>query len=60
LIRFEIMILFQNETQNLAKFAHFEIFIFIEQWIIQNIWYIEITICIFNKLQKILPKKKII
>jgi hypothetical protein len=27
------MIKFQDETQNLAKFTHFEIFIFIQQWL---------------------------
>jgi hypothetical protein len=53
------MILFQDETQNLAKFVNFEIFIFIQQWLIQNKWYIEVTISIFNKkLQKISLKKK--
>jgi hypothetical protein len=31
------MILFQDETQKLAKFAHFEIYIFIQKLLIQNI-----------------------
>jgi hypothetical protein len=54
LIWFEIMIIVLNDTQNLLKFAHFESFIFIQQWIVQNIWYIGTTICIFNnKLQKV-------
>ncbi len=45
---------FQDETQNLAKSTHFEIFIFIQQWLTQSMWYIGATICIFNdKLQKI-------
>jgi hypothetical protein len=52
------MILFQDETQKLAKFAHFEIYIFIQKLLIQNIWHIEVTICIFNKkLQKVSLKK---
>ncbi len=37
------------------KKQHFEIFIFIQQWLIQNMWSIGATICILNKkLQKIL------
>jgi hypothetical protein len=28
---------------------HFENFIFIQQWLTQNMWYIGATICIFNK-----------
>jgi hypothetical protein len=48
------MISFLNEMQNWANFTHFEIFIFIQQWLAQNMWYIEAVICIFNnKLQKI-------
>jgi hypothetical protein len=31
-----------------AKFAHFEKFIFIQQWLTQNMWYIEANIWIFN------------
>jgi hypothetical protein len=47
------MIIFQNEILNLEKIAHFEIFIFIQQWLTQNMWYIGATICIFKyKLQK--------
>jgi hypothetical protein len=51
------MINFQDEMQNLAKFTHFEIFIFIQQWLTQNMWSIGATIGIFNnKLQKIHSK----
>jgi hypothetical protein len=39
---------FQDETQNLAKHTHFEKFIFIQQWLTQNMWYIGAIICIFN------------
>jgi len=54
---FKVMIKFQDGTQNMEKFTHFEIFIFIQQWLIQNIWSIGATICILNeKLQKILFK----
>jgi hypothetical protein len=50
----QILINFQNEMKNLAKFTHFDIFIFIQQWLTQNIWSIGAIICIFsNKLQKI-------
>jgi hypothetical protein len=42
------MINFQDATQNLAKFTHFEIFIFIQQWLTQNMWSIGATICTFN------------
>jgi len=31
LVWFKIIIKFQNEMQNLTKFTHFEIFIFIQQ-----------------------------
>jgi len=52
------MILFQDETQKLAKFTDFQIFIFIQQLLIKK-YDIEVTICIFNKkLQKISFKKK--
>jgi hypothetical protein len=54
----QIMINFQDETKNLEKITHFEKFIFIWQWLTQNTWSIETTICIFNnKLQKISFKK---
>jgi hypothetical protein len=52
------MIDFLDEMQNLAKSTHFEIFIFIQHWLIQNMWSIEETIFISNnKLQKIYSKK---
>jgi len=35
--------------QNPPKFTHFEKFIFIQQWLTQNMWSIGATICIFNK-----------
>jgi hypothetical protein len=55
------MINFQNETQNLAKYTHFEKFIFILEWFTQNMWSIGATICIFNnKLQKISFKNSLI
>jgi hypothetical protein len=55
------MINFQDEMQNLAKFTHFEKFIYIQQWLRQNMWSIGPTICIFNnKLQKISFKKHFI
>jgi hypothetical protein len=46
---------------NLAKFIHFEKFIFLQQWLTQNMWSIGATICIFNnKLQKISLKNSFI
>jgi hypothetical protein len=40
------------------KSTHFEIFLFIQQWLTQNLWYIGATICIFNKkFEKKLTKK---
>jgi hypothetical protein len=47
--------------KKLEKFAHFEIFIFIQQWLTQNMCYIGATICIFyNKLQEISFKNSFI
>jgi hypothetical protein len=49
---------------NLPNLAHFEKFIFIQQWLTQNMWSIETIICIFNKkntkhsIQKFLYTKK--
>jgi predicted phosphoadenosine phosphosulfate sulfurtransferase len=44
----------QDETKNLAKCTHLEKFIFIQQWLTQNMWCIGATICIFyNKLWNI-------
>jgi hypothetical protein len=44
--------------QNLGESTHFEIFIFILEWLTQNMWSIGATICIFNnKLQNISCKK---
>jgi len=43
-----------------AKFTHFEIFIFIQQWLTQNMWSIGATICLDNKLQKISSKNTFI
>ncbi len=61
MVWFKIMIKFQNETQNLAKFTHFEKIIFIQQWLTQNMLSIGATICIFNnKLQKISFKNSFI
>jgi hypothetical protein len=49
-----MMINFQDEKQNLAKYTHFEKIIFIKKELTQNMWSIGATICIFNtKLQKI-------
>jgi pantothenate kinase len=57
----QILINFQNEMKNLAKFTHFDIFIFIQQWLTQNIWSIGAIICIFsNKLQNISFKNSFI
>jgi hypothetical protein len=51
----------QDETQNLTKFTHFEKFIFIQQWLTQNMWSIGEITCIFiNKLQKISLKNSFI
>jgi hypothetical protein len=48
-------------NEKFGKFAHFEKFIFIQQWLTQNMWYIGATICIFNnKLQKISFKNSFI
>jgi hypothetical protein len=60
LVWLKIMINFQDETQNLAKFTHFEKIIFIQQLLTKIMWSIEATICILNKLQKISLKKKFI
>jgi hypothetical protein len=52
------MINFQDDMQNLVEFTHFEKFIFIQQWLTQNMWPIGATMCLFsNKLQKISLKK---
>jgi hypothetical protein len=57
----QIIINFQDETQNLVKSTHFEKFIFIQKWLTQNMLYIGATICIFNnKLQKISFKNSFI
>ncbi len=45
LVWFKIIINFQNEMQNLTKFTHFENFIFIQQWLTQNMWSIGATTC---------------
>jgi hypothetical protein len=51
------MINFQDEMQNQVEFTNFEIFIFIQKWLTQNMWSIGENICIFNnKLQKIHSK----
>jgi hypothetical protein len=53
------MINFQDEMQNMVEFTHFEKFIFIQQWLTQNMWSIGENISIYNnKLQKISFKKK--
>jgi len=55
------MINFQDEMQNLVKFTQFENFIFIQQWLTQNLWSIGEIIYIFNnKLQKISFKNSFI
>jgi hypothetical protein len=55
------MISFQDEMQNLAKSTQFKKFIFIQQWLTKNMWYIGASICIFyNKLQKISFKNSFI
>jgi len=55
------MIKFQNEMQNLVEFTHFDKFIFIQQWLTQNMWSIAEILCIFNnKLQKNSFKKHFI
>ncbi len=61
MIWFKIMISFQDEMQNLAKFTHFEKFIFIQQRLTQKMWCIGATICILNnKLQNISFKNSFI
>ncbi len=61
MVWFKVMISIQHKTKNLAKFTHFEKFIFIQQWLTQNMWYIGATIYIFgNKLQKISFKNSFI
>jgi hypothetical protein len=55
------MINLQDEMQNMAKFTHFEKFIFIQQWLTQNMWSIGPIIGIFdNKLQNISFKNSFI
>jgi len=49
----QIMINFQNEMQNLEKCTHFEIFIFIQQWLIQTCDLLrQLYVFFYNKLQK--------
>ncbi len=59
-----LMINFQDETQNLVKSTLWKIHIywaFIQQWLTQNMWSIGATICIFNnKLQNISLKNSFI
>ncbi len=58
---FKIMINFQDKMQNLVEFTHFVKFIFIQQWLTQNMWFNAVTIGILNsKLQKISFKKNFI
>jgi hypothetical protein len=52
LVWFKVMINFQDETQNLAKCAHFDKFIFIKKWLSQNMSSIG-GIIFNNKLQNI-------
>ncbi len=52
------MINFQDETQNLTKFTHFKKFIFIQQWLTQNMWYIGATIYILITSCKRFHSKK--
>ncbi len=54
------MINFQNETQNLAKSTHFGKFIFIQQWLMQNMCFIGANTCIFNNVAKDFIQKKIL
>jgi hypothetical protein len=55
------MIKFQDEMQNLVEFTHLEKFIFIQKWLIENMWYVLEIICILNnKLQKISFKNSFI
>ncbi len=58
---FKIMINFQDEMQNLAKFTHFKKIKFIQKWLIKKTWFIGATIYILNnKLQKISFKNSFI
>ncbi len=59
MVWFKIMINFQDEMQNLAKFTHFEKFIFIQQWLTQNMCSIGAIICIFNNKSHKISFKKI-
>jgi hypothetical protein len=54
------MVIFKDETQNFANFTYFEKIIFIQQWLTQNMWYIEKITCIFNNKLKKKSLKKII
>ncbi len=49
MVWFEIMTNFQNKTQNLAKFVHFQKSIFIQIWLQTNIQHIGATIDTINK-----------
>jgi hypothetical protein len=52
---------FSKWNEKFVKFAHFEKFLFIQQWLTQNMWYVGATICIFNNnLQKISFKNSFI
>ncbi len=52
---------FSRQNEKFGKFANFESFIFIQQLLTQNMWYIGVTICIFNnKLQEISLKNSFI
>jgi hypothetical protein len=52
---------FSRWMQNLIELTHFEIFIYIQQWLTKNMWSIGSTMCIFNnKFQKISFKNSFI
>jgi hypothetical protein len=52
------MILFQDETQKLTKFTHFQIFIFIQQLLIKNI-ILRLLFVFLIRSYKIFHSKKI-
>jgi hypothetical protein len=45
---------FQDETQNLAKYMHFQKFVFMQIWLLKTIWHIGATInTMYKKFQNI-------
>jgi hypothetical protein len=57
LVWFEIVTIFQNETQNFTKYVDLQNKLFIQNWLSKNIWNIWVTIYTINKNFKIFRLK---